>query len=48
MEFALCILVAKIQTAPFIIVARLPRNTENRLGERRKNRRAQDEEISSR
>jgi hypothetical protein len=42
-ELILCILVAvddEIQTAQFIIVARLLRNTENRLGERRKNRRA--------
>jgi hypothetical protein len=38
----------KIQTARFIIVAQLLRNTENRLGKRRKNRRAEDEEISSR
>jgi hypothetical protein len=38
-ELVLCILVAvddKIQTAQFIIVARLLRNTETRLGERRK------------
>jgi hypothetical protein len=38
-ELILCILVAvddEIQTAQFIIVARLLRNTENRLGERRK------------
>jgi hypothetical protein len=47
-ELILCILVAvddEIQTAQFIIVARLLRNTQNRLGERRKNRRAEDEEI---
>jgi len=47
-ELVLRILVTvddKIQTAQSIIVARLLRNTENRLGERRKNRRAEDEKI---
>jgi hypothetical protein len=50
-ELVLRILVTvddKIQTAQSIIVARLLRNTENRLGERRKNRRAEDEKIYSR